>query len=238
MEARQRAGQQALSDVDRILAQLNPVAELIPAVVRSYFDPTVRDDSWEVELWHRVFDFASGGYSLYPGTWDDKALPFPERGAADFLNASWARLFLPIRPGYELVALRFIYGGVLDQPLDPEREAQFQQLLEELEAYRTVRFGAPTGAPGVDLTTKALNEKYEVVARWTETLPTDGTHVEAVISATTGFDAQTEQVVADEKALRDAIVKEHLSDESLKSKALEVFGKAGTTSINVSTNGQ
>lgn len=64
------------------------------------------------------------------------------------------------------------------------------------------------------------------------------THVAAVISATTGFDAQTEQAVADEKALRDAIVKDHLSDESLKTKAIEVIGKAGTTSINVSTNGQ
>jgi hypothetical protein len=235
-EARRRAGQQALSDVDRILAELSPVAELIPAVVRSYFDAEVRDDSWEVEHWHRVFDFDTGGYSLYPGTWNDTPLPFPERGAADFVNASWARLFLPIRPGFELLALRFIYGGVIDEPLDPDREAQFAQVLDELNQYRVDHFGSEAGTPTVEPQSGALQERFEVVATWTETLPTDGTHVESVLSATMALDTVTEQALSDEGTLREAVIKDHLGDEKLKSKALELFGKAGTTSINVSTD--
>jgi hypothetical protein len=237
-EAGRRAGEQALNDVDRTLNALSPVAELIPAVVRSYFSADVRDEFREVELWHRIFDFGNGGYALLPGTWADGELHFPERGAADFLNASWARLFLPIRPGYELAALRFIYGGTPLQPLDPVLEDQIAQLQAELAAYRTEHFGSPSGESGVDPATKALTEKYDTIARWTETLPTDGTHIEAILSQTTGLDVQSEQVIADEKALRDSIVKDQVSDERLKTKALEHFGKGASTTIHVSTDGQ
>ena len=62
--------------------------------------------------------------------------------------------------------------------------------------------------------------------------------VAAVLWATTGFEAQTEQVMYGEKARRAAVVRDHLSDENLKTKAVPVFAKAGTTSIDVSTNGQ
>jgi hypothetical protein len=163
-------------------------------------------------------------------------LPVPERAPSHFVNASWGRLYLPIRPGYELLALRFVYGGVIDQPLSQRHENAFTAIIKELKEYRRNRFG-DVDELGLDANSRKIREKVDVLARWKETLPTDGTHAELTLSETTGLSEFAETALTDEGKLRAAIVRERGEDADLKERAAELMTET-TANVTVSTNGE
>jgi hypothetical protein len=126
-----------------MLAGLDPVAEVVNQFTRSNtFPQSARDSVWEIELWQKLFDWERAEQVSFPGWWADGPLRDPTRDASDFVNASWAKLYLPIRPGMERIALRWIFGQSL-APLNPAREKAFDILVEDLSEYRSERFGDP-----------------------------------------------------------------------------------------------
>jgi hypothetical protein len=219
------------SELDRYDA----MTELLANVVNSHFPGDVRDEFGEIERWHRVFEFDGAGYSLFPGTWTGQPLPIPDRRAEDFLNASWARAYLPIRLGSERLALRLILGGKTG-PLDPEDETRITALIDELEAFRAERFGDKRELI-IDPTSAEVSERVQKLASWTETVPTDGLHIEAVLAATTALDVPAEQMLNDEIALRQAGIAEQIREAELKQEAAAHLDGASTT-IAIATDGE
>lgn len=170
-------------------ADFSPFSELMRRVVDLYFLPEQRDDYWEIEFWHRVFDWGEAGYSLYPGWWTGQPLPYPQCPDTHFLNASWARLFVPIRPGYERLAMQFILTYDLNLPENAATLAEIESIVKELEEYRLHTFGDAHGALVPVEGSDALTARFKVMGRWTEVLPTDGTHLEIIQSATSAAEA-------------------------------------------------
>jgi len=211
----------AASATEQVLAQADPLTELLTNVVQSHFPPTVRDDFTEIDLWHRVFDLTDAGYSLYASPWSGADPPLPERSAADFLNASWARLYLPVRPGNERAALRLVLGGRLG-PLTVDQEAVITALIEELDAYRTEHYGTPRGGPVTGDDGNAV-EHIDTLLTWDDVMPTDGTHVESVLSASSSLDAASSRALTDEEALRQTGVDARNADRALVDRATQLL---------------
>jgi hypothetical protein len=203
------------------------MTELLANVVNSHFPGRVRDEFVEIERWHRVFEFDGAGYTLFPGTWTGQQLPAADRRPEDFLNASWARVYLPIRVGSEQLALRLILGGTTG-PLDADDERLITSLIEELDEYRLNRFGDPSELV-IAAGTGAVSERVHKLATWTETVPTDGLHVESVLSATTTLDTAAEQTLADEAALRQSAIANKVIEAELKEQAATHLDGASTT---------
>ncbi len=182
-----------------------------------------------------MFDVEHGGYALYPGIWAGADLALPERGASDFLNASWARVFLPIRAGFETQALEFILAGGAAR-LSPQQRQTIKTLVDELNKFRNDHFGDPTGI-AIDPQTHKVTDSFDLLAEWNETTPTDGTHAEAVLATTTALDEASEQLLSDEADLRKASIRERVDDAALKEKA-EKMMTAPSTGVTITANGQ
>jgi hypothetical protein len=216
------AGNIAAADASvRILAGADPLTELLTNVVRSHFPPAMRDDFAEIDLWHRVFDLDDTGYSLYASPWSATDPPVPLHPSDSFVNASWARLYLPIRPGCERTALRLILGGSIN-PLPAAQEAGITALVEELEAYRIEHYGTAAGGPAVDDKLE-VQEKFDTLLTWDDSVPTDGTHVEAVLSSSWALDEGTSRALLDEAATRQAVVDARSADSALVAKATNLM---------------
>ena len=176
-----------------MLRNLNPVSEMVNQIIKLSFPPNVRDEGWEIDLWQKLFDWERANYVAYPGWWADRPLRDPLLDSSDFINASWARLYLPVRVGMERLALRWIHGRTI-QKLDAAVESRFDDIEADLKKYRKDRFGAelemmPPAADGT------YQEKYESLATWTDFMPTDGTHLEIVQGMTSAADATTAAVI-------------------------------------------
>jgi hypothetical protein len=172
-----------------MLRNLNPVSEMLNQIIKQSFPPNVRDEGWEIDLWQKLFDWERANYVAYPGWWADRPLRDPLLDPSEFVNASWARLYIPVRVGMERLALRWIHGRTTRR-LDAAIEARFDAIEADLKQYRRDRFGAelemmPPAAGG------AYQEKYETLATWTDFMPTDGTHLEIVQGMTTAADETT-----------------------------------------------
>jgi hypothetical protein len=124
----------------------------------------------------------------------------------DYLISSRARIYLPISPGYEQMAIALMTGPV-SQP--------FQTLIAEFNQFRQSRYGRiDHPLPDFESVSSPLNtiatghnaadwdnsfekpqRKFEVLAQWAELFPTDGVHGEISFSSGTGTDeVRTEQV--------------------------------------------
>jgi hypothetical protein len=126
-----------------MLRNLNPVADMISQLTKDpYFPPNVRNEAWEIDLWQKLFDWERAGYVTYPGWWSDSALRDPMRDPSDFINASWARLYLPVRVGMERLALRWIFGQTTRA--DNASETRFDAIEANLKKYRNDHFGDET----------------------------------------------------------------------------------------------
>lgn len=123
----------------------------------------------------------------------------PDRLIEDFLVASEAFVYLPIRPGSEEQALALVRG---------ELDQKFEVLVQDFRAYRDAHYG-PTGhpvpdhasvsAPGPSIGTPSGAEdwatnwerpdfKFDVLAEWSEIFPTDGVACEPSLSTGTATD--------------------------------------------------
>jgi hypothetical protein len=136
------------------------------------------------------------------------------------------------------MALRWILDRQVQTPLAAEVEAAITAFENDLTAYRTASFGhaeeVPT-QPGSECDKWA--EKVLCLAQWTELLPTDGTHMEVVHSATSAADQFSRDEVADLRALQNASSDSRLQDIELKKKAAAAMKKEVAAEITIAVDG-
>ncbi len=202
-----------------MLARVNPVAELINRVIKQNFPPSVRDEGWEVEVWRQLFDWEGAAYFLHPSWWSDLPMRDHTRAPTDFFNASWARVYLPIKLGFEQLALRWIFGQTTSTPLSPEYEATIARLQKELTDYRRTNFGDERETL-IQSEGSIFEERSLSLGWWSELLPTDGTHVEVVQAMTSAVDTLTQSEIADAQKLRTQRITSEERDNALKQKAI------------------
>jgi hypothetical protein len=219
-----------------MIAALDPTLELMARIAKERFLSSMTDEGWEVEFWENVFDWRRAGVMLFPGWWSKNPSRDPLKASDDFLNASWAKLYLPVAPGFERLALRWIIGKVRDEPPDPASEEAFAKIAAELAAYREQSFGDATETNLGGKNEDALQEQVLVLASWNELLPTDGTHVEVVQSMTSAADEFTRTEIEDVRKARSARVSGEEQDVELKKKAIAQFGnKPPNVDVRIAT---
>ncbi|MGD2206928.1 MAG: hypothetical protein PVH17_09130 [Anaerolineae bacterium] len=210
--ARQKARQEAEPAVRQLITQADIRSELLARVIQ-YLGSIIEGEG-DVEFWDRLIDFENIGYVLYPSYWSDDPVPFPEYGPTHILNASWARVYLPIR-------------SVPAAPGKTNEEKFLHQLYRPLESVWMTQqeFNQLAFRVTNDLFGKqqefAANGPKSVGDSWIETVPTDGTHVEAVLGATTAADDVTERRVEVAAAIEEARREAILIDNSLKSRVVD-----------------
>ena len=211
-----------------LLATFNPVLELMGQIAKKRgLVGELSNEAWEVDFWGQIFDWERAGLALYPGWWSNRPPRDDLRQPDDFLNASWAKLYLPIKPGFERLGLRWIVGKVQGEPLDAPTEQRFQAIIDDLRAYREVSFGDESeiklgGQSGLD-----LQQKFLTLGRWAELLPTDGTHIEVVQSMTSAADDLTKADLDDLRRVRTAQAAGEEQDVELKKRAVTQVGATG-----------
>ncbi len=214
-----------------MLRNLNPVAEMISQLTKDpYFPPNVRDEAWEIDLWQKLFDWERAGYVTYPGWWADGPLRDPTRDPSDFINASWARLYLPVRVGMERLALRWIYGRTT-RAINAATEARFDVIEEDLKKYRKNHFGDEMEM--MPPQAGAFQEQFDTIATWSDLMPTDGTHLEVVQAATMAADEVTMKEAEDASKLRKAFIASQQQDERLKDKAYNQMTQPATVEVKI-----
>jgi hypothetical protein len=221
MQLQARASALAAADAweNETLQSVNALSEMMGRIINERFDdPAFRDECWEVDLWHKVFDWGAAAYRLYPAWWTKGQMRDPARDPSHLYNASWARLYIPINIGYEEIALRWIFGRVVSSTLPPRYEAAFDAVVADLNEYRNKWFGAEEVGINPEDECPEYNEKTICLARWSELLPTDGTHLEIVQSATAAVDDYTQKDLDDTVEFRKAALDAQQADVDLKEK--------------------
>jgi len=168
----------------RVLASTDIRSELMGSVVNQFLRSSPDGSAYEIEFWNRVFEFEDASYKIYPGWWSDGRIHVPEMEADHFVNASVARVFLPIRPGYEGV---FVERMLVPSLAGPSNAAALAKIKKEL-----VDDLAEAHASFID------NGRPKAVAlgrSWTDYTPTNGLYVETEICASTAADPLTERQV-------------------------------------------
>ncbi|GAA1644021.1 hypothetical protein ACFQY4_26905 [Catellatospora bangladeshensis] len=183
-------------------ASLNPAQELMRRFINAMFPADARDEIAELDVWEQVFDWELAAARTYSGTWNgDGSLRDPARPAGDFVNASWARLFLPVRTGYEDIALRWIFLRSQQGTGPAGIEGLVRKVLKELTDWRSTHLGGPQEVelvPGGGSCPEVV-QKHVCLGTWTEDVPTDGVHTEVTLAGTTAADLFTEAVALGEK---------------------------------------
>jgi hypothetical protein len=199
------------------------IAKLFPA-------ESMRDEGFEVEMWNKIFDFEATAFQYYPAWWNNRERRNPEKPADAFENASWMRVFLPIRPGFEEQALNLILDRrVFSTTRDPSKATAIRKLLTDLQSARNTYFGGGsevqigTGTPCPDVT-----RPYICLAHWDEYLPTDGTHLEVVQAKTTAVDDISAQSVADAHQLMSVRIGSQQSEGELTTMVKDKVSAATT----------
>src|SRR5262249_40578237 len=152
---------------------------------------------------------------------------------SDFLNASWAKLYLPVRAGMERLGLRWIYGKAIATPLAPEVEVQFDALVKDITNFRRAHFGDPNETADLTEECHAVEEKVYCIASGRELMPTDGTHIEVIQGSTTAADAITSQEINDATSLRAALIDNEQKRSALKDKAADQITEPAKVVVRV-----
>lgn len=178
--ARREAEPDAQAAMRAVLASTDVRDELLGAVFSQLIHGALGVPTEEVEFWHRVVDFEQLGYVAYPGWYRLQKIPLPELGARHFANLPLARVFLPIRPGYERVALAAL---IARDGLDTAGKRAVDQLIEKLEGEVTSLNASLVDGQGQPAP-QALG------APRVESIPTAGAHVEMEVSVSSALDPQ------------------------------------------------
>jgi hypothetical protein len=199
------------------------IAKLFPA-------ESMRDEGFEVEMWNKVFDFEATAFQYYPAWWSNRERRNPSKPADAFENASWMRVFLPIRPGFEEQALNLVLDRrVFSMTTDPVKAAAIRKLLTELTTARNTYFG---GMDEVQIEPNKpcprVTRPYICLAHWQEYMPTDGTHLEVVQAKTTAVDDISEQSVADAHQLMNVRIGSQQSEGALTAMVKDKVSAATT----------
>jgi hypothetical protein len=229
----------AQSDWDALraeeLAKLDPMNETFGVLIQKMFPAQYRDDIAEIDRWERLFDWPNASLKLYPAWWNGGQLREPSLPPNHFLNASWARLFLPVRIGAEAEALRWIYQLSTGNPAYASIERYIKLAVAQLADYRRRSFGSeneivihPTlgGCPPTE-------QRWLCMGEWEETLPTDGTHIEVLQSTTLAADDDGRARLADAAALRTEAIERQRRDNDLRSTVNAVGPTAVSAAVRV-----
>ncbi len=199
------------------LRQVNPLAEMMGRFIADNFQPpAVRDECWEIDLWQRMFDWGSATFKTYPGWWTGPVLRDPSKDPGHLLNASWARLYIPVNVGYEALALRWIYATTVAAPGSPELEKLIKQIVDDLAAFRSGAFGVEETTVDIDADCPEVTEKYLCMGHWYENMPTDGTHLEVSLSGSSAADANSLRDLEDTDKIRKGNLESQQADNELK----------------------
>jgi hypothetical protein len=146
-----------------------------------------------------------------------------------FVNASWARLFLPVRVGSEVQALRWIYQ-ISSSGANAVLNAHIKDIVVQLRDYRRQTFGSETEivVTPTDGPCPSVSQHSLCMGSWEETLPTDGTHIEVLQSTTLAADDDSQQRMEDAADLRAEEIERQKRDNELRS----TVNSAGPTTVN------
>jgi hypothetical protein len=219
-DAKAAADEQWAAYLKDALAKSDPMLETVGAVIRAMFPAQFRNDIWEIDFWEDLFDWRNAALRLYPSWWTSSELRNPDGQPADFVNASWARLYLPITPGAETAALRWIYERRISGPASSSAERLISKIVKELSNHRRANFGTDQElqvTSGTDC--PSVSEKYVCLGRWEETLPTDGTHLEVLQATSSAADDYSREELADADALRHEQIERVKRENALRQKA-------------------
>jgi hypothetical protein len=200
------------------LKTFDPISSAYQLLIAKLFpQQDMRDSGFEVEMWNKIFDFEAAAFQYYPAWWSNRQLRRRDKPADAFENASWMRVFLPIRPGFEQQALNLVLDlRVFSTTQDPIKKAAVKKVLTDLEAARNTYFGGVDEirlTPGTPCPT--VTRPYICLAHWDELLPTDGTHLEVVQAKTTAVDDISDQAVTDAHQLMNARIGNQTSEGEL-----------------------
>ncbi|UUL83803.1 hypothetical protein [Sphingomonas qomolangmaensis] len=209
-------------DLERaqLIANVDTTTEIIGTLIEQAFPAQVRDDPWELDLWERIFDFPRITIRLYPSWWNGPELNDAKGAADSFLNASWARIYLPIRPEAEAEALRWLMERRIGGPGSTAVEAMIEYLVKELATYRLANFGSDIEAPHATGSTVAtcpgIDQPVKCLGYWEESLPTDGTHLEVLQATTSAADDAAKARLDAEGALAAARAKSEDAEANIR----------------------
>ncbi|MET3699408.1 hypothetical protein SAMN05877753_11147 [Bacillus oleivorans] len=223
------ANQEADAFEKRMVETLSPVNEMVSQVIEKYFPAGVRDEIWEIDYWQRLFDWERASFVAYPSWWSGGETRKPTVDPSDFINASWAKLYLPIRVGMEHHALRWIFGKSLAVPLSKEEEAKFDEVVNQLNKFRSEVIGSVDEVAHLSEEGQEAPEPYRSLATWYELMPTDGTHIEVMQGATSAADAITSKEIEDASELRKAVLEGEKLSNQLKDKAHKEMHKPSSS---------
>jgi hypothetical protein len=229
---------QAQKDWDALrtgeLSRVNPLFETFGVLISQMFPSVWRDDVGEIDFWERLFDWSHASLRLYPAWWNGTPLREPSLGPTHFVNASWGRLFLPVRIGNEAEAIRWIYRLSGAQSTNAALDAYIKDTVNQITKYRKNNFGSETEvlvAPTESDPCPAISQTWICMGSWQETLPTDGTHIEVLQSTTIAADDDSRQRLTDATALRAEEVSRQKGDNALRSTIAAAGGGTITTGI-------
>jgi hypothetical protein len=212
---------------------LSPVNEMVSQIIGQHFPASVRDECWEIDYWQRIFDWERASFVAYPSWWSTGQTRQPELDPSDFINASWAKVYLPVRAGMELLALRWIFGKAVAGKLRPDIEKRFQELVEDLRKFRGDTVGQPDEVPELKSECQETPQKAYCLATWSELMPTDGTHIEVVQGATNAADTVTKQEITDAEAMRQALLASEQQDGKLKDRAYDHMTEPADVEVHI-----
>jgi hypothetical protein len=104
----------------------------------------------------------------------------------------------------------------------------FNQVISDLNNYRTTNFGGVEEFTQIESVIVQGNDgsscptyqsSYICLAKWTESLPTDGTHIEVIQSKTTAADSLTQTQALDDINLKEALIANQTQNVELKKTA-------------------
>ena len=231
------AQEQADAWEKEMLRNVNPLTEMINRIIQQLFPPAFRDECWEIDLWQKLFDWERASYTVYPSWWSDLLMRDPTKESTHFFNASWAKLYLPVRVGMERLALRWIFGKTVENKLEAEIENQFDEIEKDIKKYRKTMFGSSSEIIELDKECKDFEEKFDCIAKWQDLMPTDGTHLEVIQSITSAADQFSKNEADDANELRNAMVEGQKQDIELKKKAIGQMTSAAKTDVHITTDG-
>jgi hypothetical protein len=193
--------------------------EVIGALLRSL--PGLPRDVHEADFLEDVFDWKEADIRLYAGWWSGHELRDPSRPADNFINAAWARLYLPIKVSAEGPALRWIYDRVTSGSGSVSTEALITSIMSDLNDYRITNFGSAdeivVGTPSVDC--PQVTRPYLCLGQWDDVIPTDGTHLEVMQATSTAADDYSRSLLDDSAALRAQQIERGIRENALRQKA-------------------
>jgi hypothetical protein len=234
-----RTAAQAAGDAfeKQLVDGLSPVNEMISQLIEQHFPTRVRDECWEIDYWQRIFDWERASFVAYPSWWSAAETRNPVLDPSDFINASWAKLYLPVRVGMERLALRWIFGKAVVVPLASEVENRFDVIVNDLRTFRQKVLGAPEEVVELTEACQEAKESFYCLAKWSELMPTDGTHVEIVQGLTSAADPITAQEVKDAAELRAALLESEKRSAKLKDKAYDQMTQPATVGVEIGLGG-